>query len=310
MSPSSVHAGIDVSKKKLEVFLPGCGHWEFDNTRAGIRKLPAKAWSLPSLILCCEASGGYEQRLLEACFREGVAVALVPASRVRQWARSQGILAKTDRIDSRVIAGFAASSKLRLLQPPTPQLLRLRDLVRRRHFEVERRTALRNRLQIEQQADLRRLTHRRLRSADRVIRGLEQSIDQLIESVQEFRTLARRLEKPKGIGRITSATAIAEFSSLGQVGGPSASAYCGLAPFNYDSGPSTGRRRIWGGNSRLRRVLYLAALSACRHNPILKAFYQRLRDNGKDKKLALIAVARKLSRLLERIAADPSFEPS
>ena len=310
MSPSPVYSGIDVSKKKLDVFIPGCGHLQFDNSNVGIHKLLSKASSIPALILCCEASGGYEQALLDACFQKGAAVALVPAGRVRYWARSQGILAKTDKIDAQAIACFAASSQPRLLLPPTPHLVRLRALVRRRHFEVDRRTALLHRLQLEQQPDLRRMARGQIQAADRIIARLEQLIDQLIESVEPLHKLAQRLEKPKGIGRITSATALAEVPSLGRMGCQSVSAFCGLAPFNYDSGPYRGRRRIWGGNARLRRALYLAALSASRFNPILRDFYHRLQNNGKDNKLALIAVARKLSRLLERIAADPTFEPS
>jgi transposase len=309
MQTHPVYTGIDVSKNNLDVFVPGQGHLQFGNTPTQIRKLLRKIGTIPGLILCCEASGGYEQALMQACFEQEVDIALVLASRVRQWARSQGILAKTDRIDAEVISRFAAhSTKLRLAQPPSTNLVRLRALVRKRQFEVERLTALRNHLQLEQQPELIRLGKTQIRQALKMIDTLLGKINELIESDPELSTLVHRLEKPKGIGRITAATAVCEMTLLGYAGPQSASAYAGLVPYNYDSGPYRGRRRICGGNARLRTALYMAAISAAHSNHILREFYQRLLANGKEKKVALIAVARKLARLIARIAADPAFE--
>ncbi|NIV35483.1 MAG: IS110 family transposase [Anaerolineae bacterium] len=311
MLPHPVYAGIDVSKDHLDVFIPGQGHLRFGNTPAQIRKLLRKIGPIPGLILCCEASGGYEQELVQASLAKGIDMALVLASRVRHWARSQGILAKTDRIDAVVISRYAASTPgLRLVQPPCENLVRLKALVRRRKFEVDRLTALRNHLRLEREPDLKRMGRSEIRAAEKTIARLLVMINELIDSDDQLKSLAQRLEKPKGIGRMTSATVIAEMSLLGQVGAQAAAAYAGLAPYNYDSGPYRGRRRICGGNAHLRSALYMAAISAANFNPILRDFYQRLLANGKDKKLALIAVARKLARLIERIAADAAFDPA
>ncbi len=252
-----------------------------------------------------------KDRCWKPAFNPGLPVALAPANRVRAWARSQGLLAKTDALDARMIASYAAnSSRLRLEQPPDPARSRLRALVRRRDFEVQQLTALRNHLQLEQQPDLRRMGRLQIRTAQRRVARLEELIDSLIESVDSLKQLVSRLEQPKGIGRITSASVIAEIPNLGRMGSQQVSAFAGLAPFNCDSGKHRGRRHIWGGQARVRKTLYMAALSAARYNPILRDLYQRLLDNGKPKKLAQVAVARKLIRLMERIAADPTFQPS
>ncbi len=310
MTPSPVYVGVDVSKRTLDVFVPGLGHRQFSNTPAGVKKVLGWVSALPAVVLCCEASGGFEHALLETCFAQQVPVALVMANRVRQWARSQGKLAKTDRLDAQAIASFAAASQPRLRIPTSPHRKRLRDLVRRRDWEVRHCAALRTRLQQEQQPDLKQMTRTQIRRAQRDIQALEQKIQQVLDSAAPLGHLAQRLQKAKGIGPVTAATAIAERPALGSLGGQSVAALSGLAPFNYDSGPYRGRRRTWGGNPRLRRAFFQASLSASQHNAVLRRFYRRLRDRGKDQKVARIAVARKLCRLVERIAADPAFEPA
>lgn len=304
-------AGIDVSQLILSVFIPGVGHLLFENTASGIQKLIGRIQQIPGLGICCEASGGYERELLEACLAQGMACCLVTPSRVRYWALSQGILAKTDKIDADVITQYAEGSRnqLRLLEAPPEAVARLRALLREREFEVEQLTAQRNHLKLQKEPDLKRLGEGKVRSAKKRIRRLEEWIDQSIESEDSLRELIHRLEGVKGIGRITSATVVAEFPFLGQMGCQAASCLAGLVPFNQDSGKQKGKRRIQGGNSRVRRVLYLAALAAVRSNAILRAFHARLRSKGKEAKVALVAVARKLIRLMERIAADPSFVP-
>lgn len=309
MSTLQVYAGIDVSKKTLDVYLPSSGHFQVENSKAGLKKLMKILLRVPGVIVCCEASGGYEKPLVESCFAHGIPVAVAPANRVRSWARSQGILAKTDKIDARATSFYASASQPRLLDPPTPQAVRIQDLSRRRQVEVEHRTALLNRLQMERQPDLKDFTETQIRQTTELIKKLDQLIDEVIQSDPQIKSLVKRIEQPKGIGRVTSVTIIAEIPSLGNMGTQAIAAYAGLAPFNCDSGPFRGRRRIHGGNARVRRVLYMAAVSSVQFNPIAKAFYQRLLIKGKEKKVALVAVARKLARLVERIAADPEFQP-
>jgi transposase len=310
MSLSFVHAGIDVSKTDLAVFIPDWGYREFENSGSGIRKLIRIALSIPNLILCCEASGGYEQELLEACLQQDLLASLVSPSQVRQWAFSQNILVKTDKIDAKVISMYSERSNIRLLEAPDPALVRLRALTRERQFEVTRLTDLRNHVSLQKEKDLRLMNRSQIRASEKRIQRLEDLSNDLVDSENSLKLLVERLELPKGIGRITSVTVLAEFPFLGQMGPQAASSLAGVCPFNRDSGKFKGKRRIRGGNGRVRRVLYMAAISAIRSNPILQDFYLRLRNQGKEAKVALVAVARKLIRLLERIAADPEFLPS
>ena len=197
-----------------------------------------------------------------------------------------------------------------LLEAPDPALVRLRALSRERQFEVERLTDLRNHASLQKQPDLKRMNRSQIRAAEKSVKRLEDLVDDMLESNDSLKRLIERLELPKGIGRITSVTVLAEFPFLGQMGPQSASTLAGLVPFNNDSGKFKGKRRIRAGNARVRRVLYMAALSAARSNPILRDFHSRLVDNGKEAKVAVVAVARKLIRLMARIAADPEFQPS
>ena len=310
MSLSFVYAGIDVSKAILAVYIPGWGYKEFENSAAGIEKLIRIALDIPNLVICCEASGGFEQELLEACLKQNLPACMVSPSRVRYWARSQNILAKTDKIDAKTISEYAEKSKIRLLEVPDPALVRLRALSRERQFEVERLTDLRNHVSLQKQPDLKRMNRIQIRAAQKRVKSLEALINDMIESNNSLERLIERLELPKGIGRITSVTVLAEFPFLGQMGPQAASTLAGLVPFNNDSGKFKGHLRIRGGNARVRRVLHMAAVSAARSNPVLRDFYLRLQNHGKTNKVTYVAVARKLIRLMERIAADPEFQPS
>lgn len=304
-------AGIDVGKCILKVFIPGVGHLSFENSASGIGKLIGRLKQIPGVGVCCEASGGYEREVLQACLDHSIPACVVMPSRVRHWATSQGILAKTDEIDSEVISEYAEASRkrLRLLETPPAAISRLRALVREREFAVEQLKSLHNHLQLQKEPDLKRMGQAQVRYGEKKIQQLEQWIDETIESDESLRELVRRLEAVKGIGRITSSTVVAEFPFLGQMGGQAASTLAGLVPFNWDSGRLKGKRCIRGGNERVRRVAFMAALSASRYNAVLKPFYTRLRSKGKERKVALIAVARKIIRLMERIAADPTFVP-
>ena len=208
MSLSFVHAGIDVSKTILAVFIPGWGYSEFENSGSGIKKLIQIALDIPNLILCCEASGGYEQELLEACLQQGLLVSLVSPSQVRYWALSQNILAKTDKIDAKIISRYSERSNIRLLEAPDPALVRLRALTRERQFEVTRLTDLRNHVSLQKEKDLRLMNRSQIRASEKRIQRLEDLINDLVDSENFLKLLVERLELPKGIGRITTAGVI------------------------------------------------------------------------------------------------------
>lgn len=311
MSQPFVYAGVDVSQSSLTASLPGFGVKELENSLPKILKFLRKAkQSTPGLMVCCEASGGYEMELIEACFQEQVPVCVVAPNRVRHWARSRNILAKTDHIDAPLITDFATQTQPRLLQPPKPVWKRLRELTRERQFQVDRCKQLTNHAGRQKNPDIQKLHRSEIRAARKRIQQLQRLILQTVASDSDLQQLLQRLMDPKGIGLITALTVMAEFPCMGQLGPQAISALAGVAPFNNDSGKSKKRRLIRGGNARVRRVLYMAALTASNHNPILKNFYQRLLAKGKDAKQALTALSRKLIRLMERIAADPTFQPS
>ena len=310
MYPSFVYAGVDVSKAILMVFIPGFGSWQYTNTGKGIEKFLKRAGGIPGLVVCCEASGGYEQALTIACLEAGVPVCVVPPHRVRHWAKGKGILAKTDKIDARLISDYASHNVIRFLSKPAYDWMTLRELTRERQYQVDRQTDLKNHMSLRRDQELLRMNRLEIRATGQRIRKLEQRIREFIDSQEPLKELIGRLTAIQGIGWITAFTVVSEFPYLDQLGPQAASALAGVAPFNCDSGKFKGKRRTQGGNARVRRVLYMAAMSASSSNHVLKGFYRRLLLKGKAKKLALIALARKLIRLMARIAADPTFQPS
>lgn len=310
MSTPIVSVGVDVCKLWLDVFIPGLGAQRFANTAAGLKQLMHRLLKRPGVRVCCEASGGLESPLLQACLQAGIPVARVCPSRVRDFARSRGQWAKTDRLDARLLSDYQAQTQPRLVAPPEPWRARLQALLRRRHFEVHQLTALRNHLRLETEPDLLRMGRAQMRAAQARIARLEQALQDFIATADNLSALIRRLQQPLGIGPLTAATVVAEIPDLGQMGPQAITAFVGLAPFNSDSGQRSGRRHISGGRQAARRALFMASLSAATFNPILRSFYQRLLRAGKPKTLAHVAVARKLIRLIERIAADPHFQPS
>ena len=250
--------------------------------------------SATALQLICEASGGYERALLESLAEEEVAVTLVQAVRVRQYARAAGILAKTDRIDARVLAAFGAALRPKPTVPLSHQQKRLRELESQRRHLSQVLRAEENRLAQLQCAELRSLGRSLIKNIEKQIDAIEERISSLIAQDQALCAKAQKLTAVTGVGAHTAALLLAQMPELGQLNRRQAAALAGLAPFNHDSGSLRGKRAIFGGRRALRSGLYMAALAAARYNPILSRFYQRLRAKGKPHQLALTAVMRKL----------------
>ena len=216
------------------------------------------------------------------------AITLVQALRVRQYARAAGILAKTDRIDARVLAAFGAT----LRPKPTRPLLRELESQRRHLSQVLR--AEENRLAQLWCSELRSLGRSLINKIQKQIRAIEECISSLIAQEQTLCAKAQKLTAVTGVGARTAALVLAQMTELGQLNRRQVAALAGLAPLNHDSGSLRGRRAIFGGRPALRSGLYMAALAAARYNPILSRFYQPLRAKGKLHQLALTAVIRKL----------------
>lgn len=290
--------GIDVGKAKLDVGINGEKRVRtWTNDEAGRTELSEWVVEQEVHLVVVEASGGYEAAIVSELVERGQEVALVNPTRVRAFARAEGLLAKTDKIDARLIARFGATMK------PEPQArrekgqLELNQWVTRRRQLVLMVTAEKNRLQtVPEGIQIDIVRHIAWMQAE--IEGLEQRINQAIANNPAWREIARRIETVPGVGAITASTLLADLPELGQLNRQKIAALVGVAPFNHDSGKRRGKRRIFGGRASVRSVLYMATLSAINHNPVIKSFYQRLLAKGKIKKVALTACMRKLLVIL------------
>jgi len=310
MNEPCVYIGIDVAKATLEVSPFDKGKSSIDNTKKALASLLRRASKLNTpIMLCCEATGGYEKLLITMALEAQIPIALLHAKAVRDFAKSKGILAKTDRIDALVIRAFAEQNKPRAIEPSPQWQADLKGLVDRRERLLLMKNAESNRLDPLPSKVLVKSITRIQKQLAKEIQVIETAIEELIQSAPELLESVRRLKQVKSIGNNTAQTLIAHLPELGQLSDKQVVALAGLAPYNQDSGAFRGVRRIQGGRAEVRRVLYMAALVAIRYNPILMTFYNRLKERGKPSKVALTAVMRKLVVLANRIMKDPNFIP-
>lgn len=290
--------GIDVGKAQLDVGLVDEKRVRvWANDEAGRAELSDWVVEQGASLVVVEASGGYEAAVvseLVGCEQE---VALVNPTRVRAFAKAEGTLAKTDSIDARVIARFGATMKPQARARREEAQVELNEQVTRRRQLVLMLTAEKNRRQTASPS-MRTHIASHIAWLQAEIEALEEQISQAIKAKPEWAETAKRVESVPGIGFITSATLVADLPELGQLNRQKIAALVGVAPFNRDSGKKRGKRRIFGGRTSVRSVLYMATLSAIRHNPVIKKFYHHLLDKGKLKKVALIACMRKLLVIL------------
>lgn len=286
--------GIDVGKEELDVGITTEKRVrEWSNDETGRAELIEWVLAQQVSLVVVEASGGYEAAVVSELVACGQEVALVNPTRVRAFARAEGILAKTDKIDARVIARFGATMKPKARARREKGQVQLNEQVTRRRQLVLILTAEKNRLQTASAAMQVHITSH-ITWLQVEIETLEHQISQAIKANPAWAETAQRIESVPGIGFVTAATLIADLPELGHLNRQKIAALVGVAPFNHDSGKHRGRRRIFGGRTSVRSVLFMATLSATRHNPVIKAFYQRLLDKGKLKKVALTACMRKL----------------
>ncbi len=303
--------GIDVSKDWLDVHvLPDDQRLHVPNNGAGIRQLKRWLTRFDLALVVVEATGKWHRHVQRSLAASAIAVAVVDPFRVRMFAKARGILAKTDRLDARVLALFAATMSP-AVRPPAPQALAdLAELVTARLTAVEAQTMLKNQRAAATVKFLKRQLDRRIERGDQDIAALDAAIERHIQQDQD---LARRyaiLTSIPSFGFLTAAILIACLAELGSITAKQTAMLAGLAPIADQSGKRDGARVVFGGRPRVRRILYLAALSAARFNADMRVFYQRLRAAGKPPKAALIAVARKLVVLANTlISQDRMWQP-
>ena len=295
--------GIDVSKKSLDMdTLPSSASQQFANTTEGIQSLCVllldwhKQSHLERIVL--EATGGYETSVGMALAGAGLPVAVINPAQVRHFARASGISAKTDRLDAKVLASFAERMLPDVRPLPDVEQLEFTELLARRNQLVANRAQEMVRLHTATTEAARLDIKDHIQYLDRRIEELEKDMTSRLKSSDVWKEKTVILESMPGIGKVSCFTLLGRLPELGRLNQKQMTALVGLAPFNDDSGKRRGQRHIRGGRGDVRKMLYMAALTAVRHNPVLKAFYERLIAKGKPFKVAIVACMRKLLVIL------------
>jgi transposase len=289
-----VYLGVDIAKSYLDAAI-GKEKRRFSNDTIGHRELIKWVKQMKASVqVICESSGGYERALVQALARARVKIGLVQANRVRQFARAAGILAKTDRIDAEVLCAFGKAMRPQTVTAATLEQEHLRELESQRRHLTHLLVMEQNRAARVSDSVVRRLNRGLINQLKKQIEQIDLLIKEHIERSQQLSTKAKKLTSISGVGLRTSALLLAQLPELGELNRRQVAALVGVAPFNRDSGRTRGKRAIYGGRRPVRHGLYMAALVAARHNPVLRQFYLRLRAAGKPAKLALTATMRKL----------------
>jgi transposase len=289
--------GVDIAKEKFDAkHLPSGKEKQFTNDDAGQKEFGQWAKKLEPEIILCEDTGGYQNELIGTLIKKELPVCAVNPRFIRDFAKSYGIIAKTDKIDAKIIARFAAERDVEALKIRSKTELALKEyLTLRRQYVAERQRLTCQREHLTQPLSLQ-TNQDMIDNANRNIKLVEAQIFSLIEADSELKSKFSLLQSIPGIGKIVAATLLIDCAELEECTQAEAGALVSVAPMNFDSGKMRGERHISGGRESVRCALYNAAMSAIRTkmmNP-MQEFYQRLLADGKGKKLALIAVARKI----------------
>jgi transposase len=301
MTTAPLFVGIDVSKAHLDVALgPSGATSRHPNDEAGHAAILALLAASPPALIVLEASGKLEVALVAALAAAGLPVAVVNPLQARRFAQSTGRAAKTDALDARALALFAERVRPEARPLPDAAARELAALLARRRQLIAMRVAEKNRLGTAE-AVVRADLEAHIAYLDRQVGEMDRRLDEAVRDSPAWRERDELLRGIPGIGPVASRTLLGELPELGTLGRRRIAALVGLAPMNRDSGTLRGRRTIVGGRAAVRSALYMAALAAVRHNPALRAFYGRLIEAGKAKKLALAAAAHKLLTIADAI---------
>ena len=299
------YIGIDISKSNLDVDLLGKAK-QYCNSSVGIKNFinALKSHfkkSIDSVIIIVEASGGYEQCLVKACHAKGVAIHVAHANKVRAFAKSKGLLAKTDLLDATLLSQYGSVMQCHgdeVLLSKNAEKIKL--LLGRREQLMADRQRERNRLDKLHDKDIKSSVDEHIKWFDKAIKGIDKELTKFSQA-EDMKTTYTLLTSIPGIGALVANYLIANLPKLGKLDHKSISALVGVAPYNRDSGTLHGKRFIQGGRGQLRCILYMAAISAIQFNNDMKSFYQRLKSSGKPTKVVLVAVIRKLLTVINSV---------
>jgi transposase len=299
LDSESPYVGIDVSKDQLDIAVrPDGDTWSMPNDASGITEVVQRLAQLHPKLVVLEATGGLQMPLAAALATAGLPLAMVNPRQVRDFARATGWLAKTDRLDAQALAHFAEAVRPTPYPLPDVQTQELTALLTRRHQVVEMLTAEKNRRRATRSEAVRQRVQDHIRWLEQELADLDDDLERTLRESPLWREKDNLLRSVPGIGRVVSITLLADLPELGTLSRHQIAALVGVAPLNRDSGRFRGKRMVWGGRARVRAALYMAALTASRYNPIIKAFYHRLCSAGKARKVALTACMRKLLIIL------------
>lgn len=297
-----VFAGIDVSKDRLDVaLLPSGEVCRFEHDEAGINALVQKLGELHLESVIVEATGGFERTLVAVLAAAAIPVIVVNPRQVRDFAKATGQLAKTDSLDAMILALFGQRVRPELRELPDEQTQMLEALMVRRRQIIDMLVSENNRVDLASSRILKDLKAH-IRFLEKRLEKVDSEIEEAIKNSPIWRTKDKLLRSVPGVGPVLSQTLLAELPELGRLSNREIAKLVGVAPLNRDSGRYRGTRRIWGGRASVRSVLYMAAFSATRWNPVIRAYYERLVAAGKARKVALVACMRKLLITLNSMA--------
>jgi len=305
MDMANQYVGIDVAKATLDVAIGSDGELvQVENSEAGIARLLERLGEATPKLVVLEATGGYESVVAGAIVGRGIDVAVVNPRQVRDFAKATGVLAKTDRIDARVLARFAEAVRPEPRPLPTAEVKELDEYLSRRRQLVDMLTMEKNRQSIATTDRMKKSLKKHVDWLEEALRRANDDIDKAIRNSPAWREQEDLLRSVPGIGPVSARTMLAELPELGRLNRKKIAALVGVAPLNRDSGTLQGSRTCWGGRASVRQVLYMAALSAVRCNPVIRRTYLALRARGKKHKVAVVACMRKLLTILTAMVRD------
>jgi len=304
MNSKQVFVGIDVSKDHLDIGLHPVGKtWQVVHDEVGKKQLYKELRKLKPELIIMEASGGLESAFASQLQEGKLSVVVVNPRQERDFAKAEGILAKTDRIDARVLARFAERIRPDVRPLPDEAQRALEGLMARRRQLVVMIGAEKNRLR-RASAEVARGIQDHIEWLKKQLEGVDRDISGRIQRNDVWKQKEKLLKSAPGVGLVLSRSFLSGLPELGTISGKKISALVGVAPFNCDSGRFKGRRRIWGGREHIRSVLYMGTVAAVRWNPVIRSFFLRLVKAGKSKKVALTACMRKFLVMLNAIIAS------
>lgn len=301
---SETFIGVDVSKRYLDVAVRPSGQtFRIDLAEMELDRVVAQIGGLRAALVVVEASGGYERQLVAELCAAGIAVSVVNPRHVRDFARAAGRLAKTDRIDSAMLAHFGEAMRPARYEPLGAAQQELLVLVTRRRQLVRMRAQEKARSSDGASRDVQTGIRAHIRWLTTQVTKLEAAIERAIANDEALRTRSELLQSVPGVGSVTAATLITQLPELGTLERRRLAALTGIAPFNCDSGQYAGRRRCWGGRGDVRVALYMATIAGMRkgRNEALRAHYHRLLARGKPPLVAIVACMRKLLTVLNAL---------